>query len=53
VNIELTAFATGSRERLLELVLTDPWTTSLEQAQTLLDEILSMPGHEHLRERYH
>jgi len=52
VNIELAAFAEGSRERLLELVLADPWTTSLEQAKTLLDQILAMPEHAALRERY-
>ena len=37
VSIELAAFAEGSRERLLELILTDPWTTSLSQAESLLE----------------
>jgi len=52
VTIELAAYDEGSRERLLELILADPWTTSLTQAETLLDEILAMPGHEMLREHY-
>jgi alpha-galactosidase/6-phospho-beta-glucosidase family protein len=52
VTIELDAFAQGSRERLLELVLTDPWTHSLTQADAMLDEIMAMPVHGDLRERY-
>ena len=46
----------GTAEEILaahpDLILTDPWTTSLAQAETLLDEILAMPGHGMLRERY-
>jgi alpha-galactosidase len=52
VTIELAAYDEGSRERLVELVLADPWTTSLAQAETLVDEILAMPGHEAMREHY-
>jgi alpha-galactosidase len=52
VTIELAAYAEGSRERLLELVLTDPWTRSLEQAEAMLDEIFAMPEHAALREWY-
>jgi alpha-galactosidase len=52
VTIELAALDEGSRERLLELVLADPWTTSLTQAESLLDEILTMPRHGKLREWY-
>lgn len=52
VTLELAAYAEGSRERLLELILTDPWTTSLAQAEALVDEILAMPAHGELREWY-
>jgi alpha-galactosidase len=52
VTLELAAYEEGSRERLLELILTDPWTTSLAQAEALLDDILAMPAHEKLREWY-
>lgn len=52
VTIELAALDGGSRERLLELILADPWTRSLEQANSLLDEIMAMPGHDMLREWY-
>ncbi len=52
VTIELAAYEQGSRERLLELILTDPWTTSLTQAESMLDEIMAMPVHGELRERY-
>jgi alpha-galactosidase/6-phospho-beta-glucosidase family protein len=30
---------------MLELILADPWTHSLDQAGTMLDEILAMPEH--------
>jgi alpha-galactosidase/6-phospho-beta-glucosidase family protein len=52
VTIELAALDEGSRERLLELILADPWTTALPQAESLLDEILAMPRHGQLREWY-
>lgn len=52
VTIELAAYDEGSRERLLELILADPWTTSLAQAESLLDDILAMPAHGAMRERY-
>lgn len=52
VTVELAALEEGSRERLLELVLADPWTLSLSQAEALLDEILAMPAHGALREWY-
>jgi alpha-galactosidase/6-phospho-beta-glucosidase family protein len=52
VTIELAAYDEGSRERLLELILADPWTHSLEQAGTMLDEILAMPEHAEMRAHY-
>jgi alpha-galactosidase len=52
VTIELAAYDEGSRERLLELVLADPWTRSLSQAEAMLDEILAMPEHAAMREHY-
>jgi alpha-galactosidase len=52
VTIELAACDGGSRERLLELILADPWTTSLAQAESLLDEILALPAHAAMREWY-
>ena len=52
VSMELAAYDEGSRERLVELVLTDPWTRSLDQAQALVDTILAMPEHEAMRQHY-
>ena len=52
VTIELAAYDEGSRERLLELVLADPWTHSLDQATTMLDEILAIPEHAEMRAHY-
>ncbi|HEU5431798.1 MAG TPA: hypothetical protein VFU81_09050, partial [Thermomicrobiales bacterium] len=52
VTTELAAFDEGSRERLLELILMDPWTRSFDQARQLLDAILAMPANAELRARY-
>ena len=52
VTIELAAYDEGSRERLLELILADPWTHSLDQAEAMLDEILAMPEHAEMRAHY-
>jgi len=42
VEVELEAYQCQSRELLLQLILTDPWTKSLDQAENLLREILNM-----------
>lgn len=52
VNIELEAFNTGSRRLLLELIMMDPWTRSMEQACALLEEILALPYHADMRSHY-
>jgi len=40
---DLEAFQTGDRRMLLELILANPHTRSIEQAQGVLDEVLSLP----------
>ena len=40
---DLEAFETRDRHMLQELILTNPQTRSLEQAQGLLDDVLSLP----------
>jgi alpha-galactosidase len=52
VEIELEAYESGSRERLLELIMMDPWTRTEEQAKGLLEAILAMPVHEEMRRHY-
>jgi alpha-galactosidase len=52
VTIELAAYDEGSRERLLELIVSDPWTHSLAQAEAMMDEILAMPEHAEMRAHY-
>jgi alpha-galactosidase len=52
VELELAAYAQGSRELLRQLVLTDPFSRSLEQAAALVEEILAMPGHEAMAAHY-
>ena len=51
-EIELEAYATGSRELLLQLILMDPWSKSEAQAKGLLEEILALPYHEEMRRHY-
>lgn len=52
VELELAAYAQGSRELLRQLVLMDPFTRSLAQADSLLEDIFALPGHEALRAHY-
>ena len=52
VNLELEAYETGSRRPLLELLMTDPWTCSEEQARAALEGILALPYHEEMRQHY-
>lgn len=52
VEVELDAYESGSRERLLELIMMDPWTRSEEQAKRLLEDILALPQHEEMRQHY-
>jgi len=52
VELELAAYAEGSRELLRELILTDPWTRSVRQADALIDNILTLPPHEEMRAHY-
>ncbi len=49
---ELLAFRTGDRSMLLWNVLNSPQTRSYEQAVAVLDDLLSMPGHEELAARF-
>ncbi len=52
VNVELEAFNRGSRKLLLELVMMDPWTRSMEQACAMLDEVMALPYHADMRAHY-
>ncbi|RAP73570.1 hypothetical protein [Paenibacillus montanisoli] len=52
IEIELAAFESGSRELLLQLIMMDPWTRSIEQANALLDDILSLPYLSGMKERF-
>ena len=52
VEVELEAYESGSKERLLELIMMDPWTKSKKQAKKLLEDILALPHHEEMRQHY-
>ncbi len=52
VNMELSAYERGSRELLIQLILMEPWTRSEQQANALLNAILSVPGNEEMRLHY-
>jgi len=52
VNLELEAYTTGLRERLIELVLADPFTHSLDQAQSLVHGILNLPFHKEMKAHF-
>jgi alpha-galactosidase len=52
VEMELAAFQQGSKSLLRQLVLMDPWTLSLKQADAFLDAILALPYHAEMRAHY-
>ena len=52
VEVELEAYESGSKERLLELIMMDPWTKSKKQAKKLLEDILALSHHEEMRQHY-
>jgi alpha-galactosidase len=52
MEVELAAFDRRDRSLLTELVAMDPWSTSLAQAASLVEAILSMPGHQDLSDHY-
>jgi len=52
VEIELEAYNKGSRDLLVQLVLTDKWITSEKHANELIDDIFALPYHKELREHY-
>ena len=43
VETELAAFETHRKDYLLDLILMDPWTSSRQQAENLLQDIFNMP----------
>lgn len=52
VEMELSAYEEGSKEKLIQLILMDPWTKSENQARNFLEEILSLPYHKEMRNHY-
>jgi alpha-galactosidase len=52
VTLELEAYEQGSKELLLQLLMTDPWTRSEEQASAMLDAILALPINAEMRAHY-
>ncbi len=52
VEIELEAYESGDKDLLLQLIMMDPWSRSLNQAEKLLKKILSLPYHEEMRAHY-
>ena len=52
VEVELEAYEAGCKALLLQLVMMDPWTRSIDQACKLVDEILALPYHEEMRQHY-
>jgi alpha-galactosidase len=52
VTLELEAYEQGSKELLLQLLMTDPWTRSEEQASAMLAAILALPFNAEMRAHY-
>jgi len=52
VEVELEAYEAGDRNRLLDLVMMDPWTKSEKQATSLLGDILALPKNAEMQKHY-
>ena len=52
VNLEIEAYERGSKELLTQLILMDPWSRSLEQAEAFVDDVLALPHNAPLRAHY-
>jgi alpha-galactosidase len=52
VELELEAYERGSKELLLQLVMTDHWSRSEDQALAMIEDILALPYHEEMRAHY-
>lgn len=52
VTTELAAYENADRDLLESLVLMDPWTRSLEQARTVVEQIMALPGNESMADYY-
>ncbi len=52
VEVELEAYESGDRGKLVELVMMDPWTRSQEQAEELVKKVLDLPYHAEMRRHY-
>ena len=52
VEMELSAFETGKKEYLIDLIMMDPQTRSRAQAEKLLDDIFALPCNADMKEYY-
>ena len=52
VEIELAAYENHDKQLLIDLIMTDPRSTSRKQAEALLDEIMSLPYHQDMKAWY-
>lgn len=48
----VAAYLNADRRLLFEMVLTHPWTRTVEQAQAVFDELISLPENRELNEYY-
>lgn len=52
VEMEIAAFEEHSREKLIDLVMMDPWTKTRKQAEKLIDAIFALPCNSDMKEYY-
>jgi alpha-galactosidase len=52
VNLEIEAFSQGSKELLIQLILLDPWSRSLDQAAGMVSDVLALPHNAGWRGHY-
>ncbi len=52
VEMELAACDSGNPDYLKELVLMDKWSSSMEQVNGFVEEILNLPYHTEMKTHY-
>jgi len=52
LELELEAYIAGDKNRLIELVLMEPWSKSMDQVKGVLDEIMALPFNSEMGEHF-
>ena len=52
MELEMEAYFSGDKNRVVEMVLMEPWAKSMKQVTDLLDEIMALPFNSEMAEHF-